>query len=70
MKRVRSPEKFKAEAVKQVSERGHGVVNVAKSLGMSDKSPTFGCPLLRSGKVLAIAKGIHQGRSVSTQDRA
>ena len=38
MKRVRYPAEFKAEAVKQVSERGHGVVEVAKRLGMSDKS--------------------------------
>ena len=38
MKTVRHPAKFKAEAVKQVTERGHGVVNVAKRLGMSDKS--------------------------------
>ena len=38
MKRVRYPTDFKAEAVKQVTERGHGVVEVAKRLGMSDKS--------------------------------
>jgi transposase len=38
MKRVRYPSEFKAEAVKQVTERGHGVVDVAKRLGMSDKS--------------------------------
>ncbi len=37
MKRVRYPAEFKAEAVKQVTERGHGVVDVAKRLGMSDK---------------------------------
>lgn len=36
--RVRYPAEFKAEAVKQVTERGHGVVDVAKRLGMSDKS--------------------------------
>ena len=35
MKRVRYPAEFKAEAVKQVTERGHGVVYVAKRLGMS-----------------------------------
>ena len=29
---------FKAEAVKQVLERGHGVVDVSKRLGISDKS--------------------------------
>ena len=38
MKRVRYPAEFKAEAVKQVTERGHGVVDVAKRLGMSEKS--------------------------------
>ena len=38
MKRVRYPAEFKAEAVKQVTERGPGVVDVAKRLGMSDKS--------------------------------
>ena len=41
MKRVRYPAEFKAEAVKQVTERGHEVVDVAKRLGMSDKSPEF-----------------------------
>lgn len=29
---------FKIEAVKQVVERGHGVVDVSKRLGISDKS--------------------------------
>lgn len=38
MKRVRYPAEFKAEAVKQVTARGHGVVEVAKRLGISDKS--------------------------------
>ena len=38
MTRVRSPAEFKAEAVRQVTDRGHGVVDVAKRLGMSDKS--------------------------------
>jgi transposase len=38
MKRVRYPAEFKAEAVRQLTERGHGVVDVAKRLGMSDKS--------------------------------
>ena len=32
MKRVRYPAEFKAEAAKQVTERGHGVVDVAKRL--------------------------------------
>ena len=38
MMRVRYPAEFKAEAVKQVTERGHGVVDEAKRLGMSDQS--------------------------------
>ena len=38
MKRARYPAEFKAEAVKQVTDRGHGVVEVAKRLGVSDKS--------------------------------
>ena len=29
---------FKAEAIKQITERGHGVVEVAKRLDISDKS--------------------------------
>lgn len=32
MKRVRYPAEFKAEAVKQVTDRGHGVAEVAKRL--------------------------------------
>ena len=38
MKKVRYPAQFKAEAVKQVTELGHGVVDVTKRLGMSGKS--------------------------------
>lgn len=38
MSNARYTAEFKAEAVKQVTERGHGVVEVAKRLGMSDKS--------------------------------
>lgn len=38
MKRIRYPAEFKAEAVKQVTDRGHGVVEVAKRWGMSDNS--------------------------------
>ncbi|MCV2356004.1 transposase [Paucibacter sp. B2R-40] len=38
MSRARYAPEFKAEAVKQVTERGHGVVEVAKRLGISDKS--------------------------------
>ncbi len=35
---MRNPAEFTAEAVRQVTERGHGVVDVAKRLDMSDKS--------------------------------
>ena len=42
MKRIRYPAEFKAEAVKQATSRGHGVVDVAKRLGMSDRSLRFG----------------------------
>ena len=38
MSRARYAPEFKAEAVKQVTERGHGVLEVAKRLGVSDKS--------------------------------
>ena len=38
MKRVSYTAEFKAEAVKQVIERGHGVVEVSGRLGVSDKS--------------------------------
>ena len=38
MKRVRFPAEFKAEEVKQVTERDPGVVDMGKRLGMSDKS--------------------------------
>lgn len=38
MSRARYAPKFKAEAVKQVTEPGHGVIEVANRLGISDKS--------------------------------
>lgn len=38
MRGTRYTAEFKAEAMKQVVERGHGVVDVAKRLGVSDKS--------------------------------
>ncbi|WP_395670199.1 transposase [Rhodoferax sp.] len=49
MKRVRYPAEFKAEAVRQVTERGHGVVDVAKRLGMSDKSLYLWVRLAKDG---------------------
>lgn len=38
MKNARYTAEFKAEAIKQITERGHGVVDVSKRLGVSDKS--------------------------------
>ncbi len=38
MKSSRYTAEFKAEAIKQVTERGHSVLDVAKRLGVSDKS--------------------------------
>jgi transposase len=38
MQRIRYTEEFKAEAIKQITERGHGVMEVSKRLGISDES--------------------------------
>ena len=38
MRGIRYIAEFKAEAIKQITERGHGVVEVSKRLGVSDKS--------------------------------
>jgi transposase len=38
MRVARFTAQFKAEAIKQVTERGHSVVDVSKRLGVSDKS--------------------------------
>lgn len=38
MRGQRYPEEFKIEAVKQVTERGHSVPEVAKRLGVTSKS--------------------------------
>ncbi len=38
MKGMRYPDEFKSEAVKQITERGHSVADVAKNLGISTKS--------------------------------
>lgn len=55
MKRARYQAEFKAEAVKQVTDRGHGVVEVAKRLGISDKSLYLcGCP--KNSKALAAVR--------------
>lgn len=49
MSSKRYPDEFKMEAVKQVTERGHAVVDVAARLGVSQHSlyqwlKTFGVP--------------------------
>lgn len=38
MRNARYTAEFKTEAIKQVTECGHGVVEVSKRLGVSDKS--------------------------------
>ena len=38
MRGTRYTAEFKAEAIKQITERGYGVVEVAKCLSISDKS--------------------------------
>jgi transposase len=38
MNKQRYPEEFKIEAVKQITERGHSVVDVAKRIGVSGHS--------------------------------
>jgi transposase len=38
MRGIRYTDEFKAEAIKQITERGHSAVEVAKHLGINDKS--------------------------------
>lgn len=38
MKGMRYPDEFKSEAIKQITERGYSVADVAKNLGVSTKS--------------------------------
>jgi transposase len=38
MRNARYTAEFKTEAIKQITERGHGVLEVSKRLGVSDKS--------------------------------
>ena len=38
MKGIRYAAEFKAEAIKQITEKGHTATDVAKRLGLSDKS--------------------------------
>lgn len=38
MRGVRYTDEFKAEALKQITERGHSAVEVARRLGITDKS--------------------------------
>ena len=46
MKGIRYTAEFKVEALKQITERGHGVVEVSKRLGVSDKSKLLESTLL------------------------
>ena len=54
MKGVRYPAEFKAEAVKQVTDRGHGVAEVAKRLGTLRIKPQHAEETGRSGKLGAL----------------
>ncbi len=38
MKGMRYPDEFRSEAVKQITERGYSIADVAKNLGISTKS--------------------------------
>ena len=38
MKGIRYSAEFKAEAVKQITDKGYSAIDVAKRLGISDKS--------------------------------
>ncbi len=38
MRNVRYTDEFKAEAIKRITERGHGVLDISKRLGVSNKS--------------------------------
>ena len=62
MKRVRYPAEFKAEAVRQVTERGHGVVDVAKRLGISDKSLYLWVRLAKDGEPLRVLRRLQHLR--------
>lgn len=56
MKTVRYPAEFKVEAVRQVTKRGHGVVDVVKRLGMSEKAFTSRYALQRIDQTPAVDK--------------
>ena len=56
MKKVRYPAEFKAEAVRHLIKRGHGVVDVAKRLGISDKASTYGFGLLKIEQSRAVER--------------
>lgn len=46
MKGIRYPAEFKAEAIKQITERGHTATDVAQRLGISTKVIINGCKKL------------------------
>lgn len=48
MSKQRYPEEFKAEAVKQITERGHKVADVSARLGVSQHSPFDPAPGFRT----------------------
>ena len=64
MNRVRYPAEFKAEAVKQVTERGHGVVDVAKRPGVSDKSLYLWVRLAQE------QQGVGSGENVASKQKS
>lgn len=56
MNRVRYPAEFKAEAVKQVTERGHGVVDEPSDSACRTKACTCGCGLPKSNRAQGVQK--------------
>jgi hypothetical protein len=47
MRGIRYTDEFKAEALKQITERGHSAVEVAKRLGITDKSHRPPMPIIK-----------------------
>ncbi len=66
MKGTRYTAEFKVEAVKQITERGHGVVEVAHRLGVSDKSLYVWIKQARQRHGLSGPLPCATGRSCST----
>ena len=70
MKGTRYTAEFKAEAVKQVIDRGHGVVEVAQRLGVSDKSLYVWVKLARQHAVKPVTGDVGTLRSEVTRLKA